>query len=944
MFKIVSRLLAIVIIGLFSCVWIAQNNSALKQRLCGSLIEFLEENWKTKISIKQTKVSFFTFSVLLKEGTIAPTDNRKFKWHFDRCKIQVSLWDFLFKGRYSLTLFFDNVRAHAVYENGKLDLAAHIQDVFTIKRPDIPIDINELQFYNLCCNCTYNNKDFLFRLPGTLHISQKVISPTLKDWQIVLSVEKGMVDCNKATYAHNINGTVRYSTKEAAQSGNGLTYSLQGQSNFLENDKDYFVKGVFGKDKKVEFKDSKHLTCLSFSLPTYEKILIQGFTSSHLLEQIKNLTSTEQINTQTSPSLPNMLCQCDMAILINQNVIKPAGNVVLTFQSHIPLLTKDIAIFFPIPEDGDLDPLRQRFTQAIGNKTCIAASASWNMATKSGSCLISNANAIAAANSGAQKDKASSMSSSFMIKPHELQVMLKFAQGQMEKGTYQCTVTNKTTLDAYNHHGTFAVKDTQLCVNGLSARGKYLLEGVLSSQPYITKFLYEANGRKMIDLASNTSKPRSTLQGTAHWAFLRSFLDPSWQRFIFNNKCLFSVALNQDFFSGSLSGNIQLAQGHFFVPGYFNLIEKVEGNFQFLTEERKIILSDILIGLRKGTLASKRAVCTLSEDYRMQTVHMPLTINNLFVNWRRDFYGFVCGSLLINKKIDSQLKAYGTTVLKKSLLKDSFFSYITDMVNNSSSQASAQAMLPFDVEVKVLTQHPIRVKTSTLELFASLDLTVKNTLQKGKLTSLALGGSISLGNGYLKILSHKLRVEHGRIRFMSQMQDPTIDLTAKNKIGRYMVSLNVSGSLKKPNITFESDPDLGKEQIIGLLLKGSDNFSLQQDLPAILLQNIDSLIFPNKKTSSKAALVDTLTKTFKYVQIAPTLSNNPSDAKVKGMISVDLNKQLHAKIEKDISMQKDFKDFGAQLEYQLSDDISIKVRRDQRGEIGSELEMRLKLG
>ena len=147
--------------------------------------------------------------------------------------------------------------------------------------------------------------------------------------------------------------------------------------------------------------------------------------------------------------------------------------------------------------------------------------------------------------------------------------------------------------------------------------------------------------------------------------------------------------------------------------------------------------------------------------------------------------------------------------------------------------------------------------------------------------------------------------------------------------------------MQKPTILLESTPELTEEQIVGLLLSGSENASLQADLPVMLLQNLDSFIFKNNKNSKHAGLFDKISKTFKYIQVTPNLTDTADAGKLKGSISVNFNDQLRAQIQKNLDLQKDF---SAHVEYMLSDDINLKVIKDQRGELGSEVEMRLKLG
>jgi hypothetical protein len=202
-------------------------------------------------------------------------------------------------------------------------------------------------------------------------------------------------------------------------------------------------------------------------------------------------------------------------------------------------------------------------------------------------------------------------------------------------------------------------------------------------------------------------------------------------------------------------------------------------------------------------------------------------------------------------------------------------------------------------------------------------LAITNIPQQELFNAPLLQGSITLDSGNLKILNKELRIQRGNIQFLhSNLNDPLVDLVARNRIGKYMVTLQATGSLQKPTIVLESTPELSEEQIIGLLLTGSENSSLQNDLPAMLLQNLDSLLFANTRTAGKGQfLVDALTKTFKYVQITPNLGDTTGRSMLKGSLSLPLTERLHARIDKDLDMQKEF---SGQVEYFVTDNVNLK--------------------
>ena len=251
-----------------------------------------------------------------------------------------------------------------------------------------------------------------------------------------------------------------------------------------------------------------------------------------------------------------------------------------------------------------------------------------------------------------------------------------------------------------------------------------------------------------------------------------------------------------------------------------------------------------------------------------------------------------------------------------------------------------QVVFPLGLDIHLCTERPMRAQTETINTLATVDLVIRRDPLKDFGAFPTMSGVINLGNGSLKFLNKKLHITYGRIQFVAnQLNDPIVDLVAKNRVGKYQITLQATGSLQKPTILLESNPELSEEQIMGLLLAGSEHATLQADLPSMLLQNLDSLLVQHKK-DRKAAFFDKITKTFKYVQITPNITDDLGYAGLKGSLSVDLSDQLHAQIQKNLDFDSSF---SAQLEYMLSDDINLRVIRDQRGELGSEVEVRFKL-
>jgi len=241
----------------------------------------------------------------------------------------------------------------------------------------------------------------------------------------------------------------------------------------------------------------------------------------------------------------------------------------------------------------------------------------------------------------------------------------------------------------------------------------------------------------------------------------------------------------------------------------------------------------------------------------------------------------------------------------------------------------------------IISEQPIRAKTPTLETNASLNLRVNYSKSSSVINIPQLTGNIKLDGGFLRFLQNKLRIDYGKIEFVAnQMNDPIIDLIAKNRINKYMVSLQASGSLQKPTILVESTPELTEEQVLSLLLSGSENYKLQTDLLALIEQNLYNIVLGSKTTFSQSAnLLQKITRPLKYIQISPDFTDQSGRGGIKGTINVNVNDQVKAQLQKNFNLQDDF---SVQLEYLLSDDVNVRAIKDQRGELGAEVELRLK--
>ena len=155
-----------------------------------------------------------------------------------------------------------------------------------------------------------------------------------------------------------------------------------------------------------------------------------------------------------------------------------------------------------------------------------------------------------------------------------------------------------------------------------------------------------------------------------------------------------------------------------------------------------------------------------------------------------------------------------------------------------------------------------------------------------------------------------------------QPDDPVIQLTARNTIKKYAITMHVAGTVHQPKISFESSPSLPEENIITLLFTGSEDGPFYMVMPSIVMMHVESLLFGSNETSSKAQqFFKTLLKPFKNVRFVPSGEGK----NLQGTLEVDFTDRLRAKAQKNVKLSEDT---SFEVEYSLSDDMTVKAVRD----------------
>jgi hypothetical protein len=136
----------------------------------------------------------------------------------------------------------------------------------------------------------------------------------------------------------------------------------------------------------------------------------------------------------------------------------------------------------------------------------------------------------------------------------------------------------------------------------------------------------------------------------------------------------------------------------------------------------------------------------------------------------------------------------------------------------------------------------------------------------------------------------------------------------------------------------DSTPPLSEEQIMTLLLVGSQESSLNSMIPALIVQNLKNLIFTNNQSTFLEKYFSPLLRPFN-ISLIPSFADQTGRGGLRGMLEISIDDRWKAMIQKNFSLTEDTR---VELEFLLSDDITLRGIRDERRDLGGEVEMRWK--
>ena len=384
-----------------------------------------------------------------------------------------------------------------------------------------------------------------------------------------------------------------------------------------------------------------------------------------------------------------------------------------------------------------------------------------------------------------------------------------------------------------------------------------------------------------------------------------------------------------------IRATIHLADATIRLPQTYNFVNGFDASVETDITNKRITLRNIRCTLHSGSLRSPRAVICLNSSGALQFMHIPLLIDHCLFTVKQDLFTMVSGYVLLTKQIQEDANMFGHIIFDRSQLKENVFSEQEQKkLFQAANTLHDVPSLPLRCNISIETKDPIRVDTNFLQANAGVDLRVHDYI-----TEPHISGTITVPSGIIKFPYKPLHITKGEISFFNdQLFNPLIELVAKNKIKNHNITLNIAGSIQNHAILLEATPPLTEEQIVNLLLTGAHEESLNAVIPALLMQNVSNFIFSSHKSNFFDSYIKPVMKQIN-VQLKPDFNDQTGRGGLRGALEITVSDRWRALIEKNFSLTEDTR---FELEYVLSDDVTFRVIRDERRDVGGEVEMKWK--
>lgn len=900
-----------ILIGILSTIYFAQYDAWTHKKIIQLLQKISAESLGGNFSATLHAVNFFSPSLILYDvemmpvgSKMLPTDSDLWSWRCKKCEVTCSWLQLLFKGVLDQHVVVEGFECKSRMHNARPAIESHFMAM--MEQPFVPFttELKSVIFKNGFLSVTDDEahaESAVWFNSSSLRIGKQIkTTMSISDGHVVYKnnryIEKIAMDISAATGwladAININAHVAGTCMLSHMGNHGGCY----------------LSGVWNNDHgRFSVRNAYNSVMIDPIIVTAREVRAHGrFPLSYAVQCLRNSTDDQVITGMLhfsvkayrgiSHKIDGQLVLEDVAV--NQFNVCDVGKVIF--------------------ERNNDDDWKMSLTITRNNQEC-KGTGSWHQAEQKGQLFINNNTDLAAKAFHYWRIKHNNLSANFML------------DHAVVSGTYQATATHMLSGAQHCIKGQLSYDQKDFTAQASIDTDEFDIAMQLDPEITLHHCSYKDKDKK--DLISLRSQNATTeIHGSIAFPFIRSLLNNVVHYDVQgegNLDIVAKIALSE------VVADVALKDATIRLPQTYNFIDGLRAHCVYNATHKSLVLENIDLSLHTGKVSCLRATHYFDVNGALIFMHAPFILDRCLLNVKKDLFAIVSGNLLFAKAMGALAQVSGHILIDKAQLKENVFSgIIQKQLLSYTHSVFSLPDVPLRCDLALETRSAIRVDTGFLQTNAHVNLRVKKEKQEPSVT-----GSIVLHAGALNFPYKPLYISTGIITFTpEQLFDPTIEFVARNKIKKYDVSLQVEGSLLTHHIALDATPPLSEEQIVGLLLVGSEENSLNSMMPALIVQNLKNLIFSNNQLSFFDKYFKPLLGTLN-INLVPSFTDQTGRGGLRGALEITVDDRWRAVIQKNFSLTEDTK---FELEYLFSDDITFRAIRDERRDLGGEVEMRWK--
>jgi hypothetical protein len=912
----ISRLWFIIAMLVVLCgatLFMVQTNKRFVQYVGNRYQQIFERSFNCTMTYAPVRVNLLVPSLEFADVTVKPRGSTAWSWRAKKYVTACSWWDLLLYGLIAMRVTVDNLQAESVMEHGYAPIIDHVRALFAGPATDMPLYLHAISLNHASCIFKDSNDGREAFLSWNCHA--KRINNVMR---VAIQTCDGYLKQHGVSQLEQLTGTLEIDVGDVGAMVD-VTMRFNGACAVpllpVEHPTCFFSGAWHGNQGTCTIKQSDnlfHADAVSI-IKTAQGITIDGSLNTELAPIISFLVPK-------SASISGRCALKTHSTIAWNGAIAASGTCSFdkVQQASVPLSLSGAGAYARDAEG------HWSYTGTVVPSGLVPLSVSGMFDEKTMTGHVH----------GSAAKKITVPVIDCTINPGQLQFDATLSADGSMSGSCTATVVNDVTKKQYSVDATGHSNRSHVQVDGHLHGYRFACSAGL--QPTLNKLhavVFDKDNKPLIvsDLLSlDSATVQSEIQLSCIRALLKQYVNFDLKG---SGTCVVQAVLNAERPQVTLS----MKDARIRVPNTYTIITGFSGTFIGDVARREITISNLDCSLQRGTVHCVDAQIGFTKTYALDYARLPLSINHCLLTVQKDLCALVSGDLVLQYDREKLPRVQGNFLIEHAQIHENLFS--AAFQKQLTQIPTAFTGKGFDVacDLGITTKNLISVKTPFLDARASVAIRVGQTL-----CNPAVSGSITVRSGSLAFPYKSLYITKGSVMVMpGNLYDPLIELEAKNKIKKYAITMRATGSLQSPHVSFESVPTLTDEQIISLLLVGSEQASLNSVAPALFMNNITTLLFESGDTAKQLKQFMQLLTPFDRVRIVPSFADQTGRGGLRAGIEIDINDRWRALVQKNFNLTEDTR---FELDYQLSDEVSLRAFRDERKDIGGEIEMRWKFG